>query len=231
MLLEQEVPHKLIFLDIDGVLNGRGQLHIDLTLATRLNALVRETGAEIVLSSMWRLRRKHRRAVRAAFLAVGLPRPIGYTPMMQHGHARAAEIMAWLRLNTYNWFQHEALDFPEVQTSDDFTEQHFFLPSRILVSHYVVLDDLDLLEPERGDPQQLMTRHHFVRTPASHGLTEHNAQQAREVLTAEVRRPVELMVATRCDECAAPLLSVQIVKTQRLNKFFCGGECAARFVY
>jgi hypothetical protein len=237
MLLEQEVPHKIVFLDIDGVLNGRGQLHIDLTLATRLGTLVHDTGAEIVLSSMWRLRRKHRRAVRAAFLAVGLPRPIGYTPMMHYGRARAAEIMAWLRLNSYNWFQEEEdLDFPEVQTSAEFNEDHYFLPSRIWVSHYVVLDDLDLLEPERGDPDQLMTQHHFVRTLASHGLTEHNAEQARQVLSApsDLPKPIELMLAAHCDQCAARLGLKQGVaqyQVRTLNKFFCNQQCAALFVY
>ena len=39
-LLESEVPHKLIFLDIDGVLNRHPQLHISLIMATRLRELV-----------------------------------------------------------------------------------------------------------------------------------------------------------------------------------------------
>ena len=72
------------------------------------------------------------------------------------------EIMAWLRLNSYNVLQEEDIHFADVQESAEFTPAHYTLPTRIWVSHYVVLDDLDLLEESRGDPQQLMTRHHFV---------------------------------------------------------------------
>ncbi len=218
--------HKLIFLDIDGVLNGRGQLHIDLKLATRLLSLVRSTGAEIVLSSMWRLKSLHRRQVRAACLAVGLPRPLSYTPCMHHGHDRAAEIMAWLRLNTENVLQHQAIEFPPVQLSSGFTERHYELPVKIRCSHFCVLDDLDLTDPGRGDPQQLL-RDHFVRTPARYGLTDHNVSQALAVLTRATPAPVELLIATHCESCSreGPQYS-----QRTWNKFFCDSRCAGRFV-
>ena len=228
-LIDGEVAHKLIFLDIDGVLNRHPQLHIDLAKAALLRQLVTETGAELVLSSMWRLTRTHRRSVRAAFLAVGLPRPIGYTPLMHHGRARAMEIMAWLRINTYNVLQEDDIDFVDVQESEHFTSMHYLLPSRIWVSHYVVLDDLDLLAPERGDPEGLMTRDHFVRTLATHGFSEHNAEQARAVLSGTGARPISFLVtAPYCDHCGTPKPSHDV---RALNKVFCNALCASRFVY
>ena len=230
-LLEEEVPHKLVFLDIDGVLNRHPQLHIDLAKAALLKGLLEATGAEIVLSSMWRLTRAHRRAVRAAFLAVGLPRPISYTPLMHHGRARAMEIMAWLRLNSHNVLQTEDIHFSEVQESAQFHAAHYTLPTLIWVSHFVVLDDLDLLAPERGDPEQLMTRHHFVRTLATHGLTEHNVAQAEALLSGSGEQPVEFLVTTappHCDHCGKIEARRQV---RVLNKWFCDAQCETRFVY
>ncbi len=51
---------KLIFLDIDGVLNGHNFCHeaksnlINRDCVTRLNRIIHETGARVVLSSAWR---------------------------------------------------------------------------------------------------------------------------------------------------------------------------------
>lgn len=56
---------RLIFLDIDGVLNSeefmryrwrRGDLQLDRRAISRLNRLVQESGAGIVISSWWRMR-------------------------------------------------------------------------------------------------------------------------------------------------------------------------------
>lgn len=221
-----ETVHKLIFLDIDGVLNGWGSLSIDLALATRLLAVVRATGAEIVLSSMWRLKRRNRRRVRAAFLEVGLPRPLNYTPRMNGGRARAAEILAWLRINTVNVLQKEDIDFPVLQDDDEFNEAHYKLPVAILVSHYCVLDDLDLTAEARGDPDGLL-RHHIVRTPALHGITEHNVEQALAVLTRAKTEPLPLN--TRCDECGAVATVPLAVRATPLNKTFCQRQCETHF--
>jgi hypothetical protein len=53
------VVRPIIFLDLDGVLNDHQQREsgfcgIDLPLATRFNRVLRETDAQIVLSSAWR---------------------------------------------------------------------------------------------------------------------------------------------------------------------------------
>jgi hypothetical protein len=46
---------KLIFLDIDGVLNSRGNPEIEPDKVLLLNDIVKETGAEIVITSTWRI--------------------------------------------------------------------------------------------------------------------------------------------------------------------------------
>lgn len=54
---------KIIFLDIDGVLNGPvsswdgfPHSHIDKTMVGRLNEIIAATGAKVVISSSWRFR-------------------------------------------------------------------------------------------------------------------------------------------------------------------------------
>jgi len=65
---------KVIFLDVDGVLNysecwsrpeskGKGTLIWDKDCIAQLNRIVKETGAKIVLSSTWRLYQDHYNAV------------------------------------------------------------------------------------------------------------------------------------------------------------------------
>ena len=56
---EKDEYEKVIFLDIDGVLNDEGEerekgVYIDETRVQRLASIVEQTGAEIVLSSSWR---------------------------------------------------------------------------------------------------------------------------------------------------------------------------------
>jgi HAD domain in Swiss Army Knife RNA repair proteins len=181
MILD-EVPHKIVFVDVDGVLNHFGQLHIDPVITRLLGDIVAQTGAHIVLSSMWRLKSKNRRRVFAAFLEAGLPRPIGYTPLMHNGRARAVEIMAWLRLNTTNVFQHEEIDFPMVQENSQFYTKQTHLPTQIYCTHFCVLDDLDLTQPVRGDEAGLLVPY-TVRTSAHTGLTEEDVKRAVDILT------------------------------------------------
>lgn len=98
---------KLIFLDIDGVLNShdwyerrpsRGDRpidEIDPDAAARVQRLCDETGAQIVVSSTWRLLYKLPR-LREVLGAKGLRAPlIGVTPRLPQDE-RGAEIQLWL---------------------------------------------------------------------------------------------------------------------------------------
>jgi HAD domain in Swiss Army Knife RNA repair proteins len=89
---------KVIFLDIDGVLNScktverwRGLVGIDASLARRFAGLQQSTGAITVLSSTWRLSRTWKSTMRKNGV-VGI---IDRTPDLP-GRSRGEEIAAWL---------------------------------------------------------------------------------------------------------------------------------------
>ncbi len=72
---------RIVFLDIDGVLNRKatrerldGFIGIDAVLARRLQAILRRAGAQVVLSSTWRLWPDTRKAVNDAGIRfIGAP--------------------------------------------------------------------------------------------------------------------------------------------------------------
>jgi hypothetical protein len=89
---------KIIFLDIDGVLNRTGTPNprklpyiVDKTLLRRFKALLDRTGAKVVLSSTWR----YDPAGLFSARHWGIPF-IGYTPDLPN-KPRRDEILAWLR--------------------------------------------------------------------------------------------------------------------------------------
>lgn len=89
---------KILFLDIDGVVNckttsqrHRGFIGIDPYLAFMVGKIQLDTGCEIVLSSTWRLDEKSRAEVRKQ---VG--KFIDCTPSIREKRERGWEIQAWL---------------------------------------------------------------------------------------------------------------------------------------
>ena len=100
---------KVIFLDVDGVLNDRntptrtkqGCLFVDESKILLLRKIVDATGAKIVLSSTWRYDRDDFRynsdflELKEAMAAHGLEF-YSYTPVEPSGTRRGMEIEAWL---------------------------------------------------------------------------------------------------------------------------------------
>lgn len=102
---------KVIFLDIDGVLNRwpfykeRGKAdcderklinHLDPRAIVRLNRIVAETGAVVVISATIRKIRSLE-YIRKAFVDCGFTGEIvGATPTIHVSYARADEILAWM---------------------------------------------------------------------------------------------------------------------------------------
>ena len=160
---------KVIFLDIDGVLNSekffgvesqpfRYQkalsekksedeisviINIDPNAVAWVNYIVSKTGAEVVISSTWRSDYNIPFKMRYA----GLLKPIyGITPFSKDRH-RGTEIQEWL---------------------NDHSE----------VTHYVILDDdNDMLEEQLNN---------FVQTDWLEGLNEECADKAVEILNKEL---------------------------------------------
>jgi hypothetical protein len=91
----------IIFLDVDGVLNTNNSLlkhgwdRIDPDKVAHIAAIVKNTAAEIVISSTWRLNARDLSLVHAALAAEGLE-IFDTTPEDLNAHARYVEIKAWL---------------------------------------------------------------------------------------------------------------------------------------
>ena len=104
---------KLLFLDVDGVLNTSGDVDEEDTIRTAnwpcvlslphlrtLKAVLDLTGADVVLSSNWRLVELGCRALERGLRAAHIPceRVVGATPDHRPHHgSRQDEILAWLR--------------------------------------------------------------------------------------------------------------------------------------
>ena len=95
---------RVLFLDVDGVLNRTGfrpdkvvglRSWIEPELAQRLSDVLRETGAEIAISSDWRCGRELQH-LRDELRAAGIDAPVlGVTPILT-GQPRWREIEAWM---------------------------------------------------------------------------------------------------------------------------------------
>jgi len=91
---------KVLFLDIDGVLNchntpqsSAGWIGIDPEMLSQLKKIIVDTGVEIVLSSSWRIPENWREELKLA----GCPIPIlDRTPFHKGLTSRGSEIKAWL---------------------------------------------------------------------------------------------------------------------------------------
>jgi hypothetical protein len=151
---------RVIFLDIDGVLNSRAwwrrrpskehrpHNELDPEAVARVQRLVDETGASIVISSTWRLLYK-RLVLQSLLSAKGLRTRIsGVTPALRSG-PRGLEIQRWL------------------DTANLMPEAH--RPQSI-----VILDD-------DSDMEHLAPWH--VKTHIDRGLTDWEVERAKEVLT------------------------------------------------
>lgn len=159
---------KLLFLDIDGVLNSadffhrktRDKVSICPTLTSRVDAICIATGAHVVISSTWRLLHSLqwlRRTLRRKGLRT--PKILGVTPDFASGrryrHERGLEIAHWIDTRAPN------------------------------VEGIVILDD-------DSDMAHLAPWH--VKTLFHRGITDDDAVRAMEVL----QRPFDVRAMTAC---------------------------------
>jgi|ERR1700733_5942941 len=176
------MPGKLLFLDVDGVLNDHspldpdvmcGQIHKD--KVALLNHILRETGAEMVLSSAWRylIFRQEMNLVGMEWLLrshgvlanrlIGITAPDTLERVTYNGkpadwpveNERGALIRRWLDGNRLGWPDGDRLQ-PRLSWQ------------------YVVLDDLDLGISAAGHP--------FVHVDGTVGLTAADAERAIRLL-------------------------------------------------
>jgi len=150
---------KILFLDVDGVLNGEhyGYGGVDDSLLFLLKTIIDETGCKIVLSTTWRLNQ----SARATLLHFMKSRAdinvediiIGDTPSIK-GKKRAFEIESFLE-------------------SDEF-QRHY------VATKWCAVDDLPLF---RQHPEFM--KDHFIRTNYRTGITAKDALRAVAILNEE----------------------------------------------
>lgn len=155
--------NKVIFLDVDGVLNSMkfdrwlqdhhmkqyyGYELLDQNALLNLQDIVFVTGADIVLSSSWRLSNKCCEQLRQQLLPYGL-QFIDKTVSMPYEN-RGEEIKEWLSRH------------PEVD-------------------RFVILDDEDEFKDD-------LLKNNFVETTFEEGLLEQHAAKAIEILTKSTNR-------------------------------------------
>jgi len=157
---------KIIFLDIDGVLNTTeslldDRLALDLEKIRRLAQVLRSTLAQIVLSSTWRLFPETIEHLLTVFEQCDIDRSlvIGSTRHLDFAK-RTDEILEWMNRNG-----------PFAQ--------------------WVAVDDMNL---EGMCPSRFCS--HFVQTKSEEGLTEEKAQQMEEILGCSVFSQKDFLAAT-----------------------------------
>ncbi len=150
---------KILFLDVDGVLNGAniGYGGVDDALLFLLKTIIDETHCKIVLSTTWRLNQTARRLLLHFMKANGNINVddiiIGDTPNMRHTN-RAIEIETFLQSKQFR--------------------------SLYSVTQWCALDDLNLY---RYYP--ILMKHHFVRTNYKTGMTSKDAHKVVKLLNRQ----------------------------------------------
>jgi len=176
---------KIIFLDIDGVLNLRrrerdkfGSL-FHKSWSDNLNNIVEETDAKIVISSTWRMSGlrfmqdmwKQRKL---------LGEVIDITPRMYFSKGisdsvpRGCEIQNWLRHNGFqriNWCEKTQLEYLE----------------KSIVKNYIILDDdSDMLYNQREHFVKCSGNHKHKQSIEGYGLTKELADKSIGILNKSI---------------------------------------------
>jgi len=134
---------KIVFLDVDGVLHPADGSHgmFAPPCVQLLIRIIRETEADIVLSTSWRVLAQARKILLSHIAHWGLPPPIGCTPQapasQQHAPlssvCRAGEISTWLTSNRH------LVDYPRWVAIDDLDMSSQLTPHMIHTDRHLGL--------------------------------------------------------------------------------------------
>lgn len=177
---------KLIFLDIDGVLNNSksdlSQLYvIDDDLIKILKDIVNQTGANLVLSTTWRYTTNTRELLKKYLKENDIPCYISCTP--NFGTNRVDEILCWLNENTDFVCpenpEFEGLSLEQSKNLNDLPQTELKLVTKLFNVIFIVLDDMDLTK-EGNNFSYIGDR--FIHINKKIGITRDNADLAIKLL-------------------------------------------------
>lgn len=177
-------PKKLLFLDIDGVLNstesdfGRKKHVIEEDLLQRLEKILDAVSdCAIVLSSSWRVKEELRELLKNKFYYLSCT-PIAFT--------RTDEITYWLQKNTtFPIHKHcpeiDAVKNQKLFTSEQFPQEAWLLPQRLEdVTNFIVIDDSDLTTEK--SPFIPLIKERFIHVNKKTGLSDSDVMKAIDLL-------------------------------------------------
>lgn len=177
--LTTATPQKLVFLDIDGVLNNADsditeKYVIEEKLLEKLGKILDSVpGCEIILSSTWRMKQVSRDLARQRF---------HYFSCTPSGFNRMDEIAYWLGRNTN-------FSLPELYTDiklfplTDLPEKEWSLEEPMKnVTHFIVIDDTDLTKEKSLFTEFISEK--FVHIDRKTGLSDSDVEKAICLLTA-----------------------------------------------
>jgi hypothetical protein len=154
---------KIIFLDVDGVLNWHDFLIksqscfvVDPACVRRVNVIAARTGAQICISSTWRLFFDETQKI---LKSAGLNVPIVGRTADLPDHGRGVEIREWMNPSELS------LGSGARKPSEPFE-----------IESFVIIDDCDF----GGE----LTKRHLVRTSMKDGLQDHHVDLAVEILNS-----------------------------------------------
>ena len=177
MVIANIEMRKVIFLDIDGVLNTKWwytQMDknttrdkygyaFDPNAVANLKKILDETGADIVVSSSWKSYGFSE--LEEMWQDRGLPgKLIGVTP-----NSVSDEMLLNADLDNMELFSIRGMEIKEWLTKHGKS-----------VSHYAIIDDMDNMLPEQQS--------YFVRTDSEMGITKENAEKAISILLKSSER-------------------------------------------
>jgi len=180
------LPAKIIFLDIDGVVNIPPYNMFDVLCMERLKYIIQQTGAKIVVSSSWRC--SDSTLMKEQFDKHGFPQDLwdeiigitvhGYTETKKGSSLpipRGVEIKHWIdRHLVYPWHANPELDHLYKEFKEDQSFKKMFSNKLGKDFVYIILDD---------DADMLLEQAPwFIKTSSETGLTDNDMKSAIDKL-------------------------------------------------
>ncbi len=177
---------KIIFLDIDGVLNNAKSdiselFIIENELLEILEMIIEQSGAIVVLSSTWRLYSGTRNKFSNISKLKYGEHWISCTP--NFGTNRVDEILWWLKENSDfdgpNNEEFNSLTIECSKSQNDFPLELIKLQKKLSKVTFVAIDDMDFTKEGNNFPHM---KNNFIHVNKKSGITFEDAQKAIEIL-------------------------------------------------